>query len=71
MVLQARRVLERVRGTPHVAAEFEDMRRHAEAAQSRMLASRFLILQRQYRPQLVLSALCTFFQLWTGRQLVP
>lgn len=63
---EARRVLERIRGSADVAAEYEDMCRYAQVARRQSNSSRLLIFQRQYRPQLVLAALCTSFQLWTG-----
>lgn len=64
--MQARQVLEEMRGTLNVLPEFEDMQQHADIARKQLERSWLLILQRQHRPQLVLSALCPFFQLWTG-----
>jgi hypothetical protein len=58
-------VLEKVRGTSEVDAEFEDM--CDAAAEARKITNPYRnILQRQYRPQLCLSILIPFFQQFTG-----
>ena len=47
---QARRTLERVRGTPHVDAEFADI---VEAVENSKNVSKGAIFQKKYRPVLV------------------
>lgn len=64
---QARRVLERVRGTTDVDAEYADIQQ--AAAQSRQytqLESWRNLLQRRHRPSLVLAAVVPVAQQWTG-----
>ncbi|KAL3148694.1 species-specific tRNA processing [Trebouxia sp. C0009 RCD-2024] len=62
-VEQARRVLERVRGTPNVDAEFADI---VEAVENGKKVNKFAIFQRKYRPVLTGSILIPFFQQFTG-----
>ena len=47
---QARRTLERVRGTPNVDAEFADI---VEAVENGKHVNKFAIFQKKYRPVLV------------------
>lgn len=63
---EARRVLEKVRGTKNVDAEFEDLKDASE--QARAITSPFrTLLKRKYRPQLVIGALAIpAFQQLTG-----
>ena len=64
-VEQARRTLERVRGTPNVDAEFADI---VEAVENGKTANKFAIFQRKYRPVLVSGhqKLCTMSNLLMG-----
>ena len=59
-------MLERIRGTLEVEDEFMNLCGHAQRAQRQQESSWLLIVQRRYRPQLVLAALCPVFQLFTG-----
>jgi MFS family permease len=63
---EARKVLERVRGTKNIEAEFEDLKDASEIAQA--VKSPFkILLKRKYRPQLVIGALgIPAFQQLTG-----
>ncbi|XP_027342662.1 sugar transport protein 14-like isoform X2 [Abrus precatorius] len=63
---EARKVLERVRGTKNVDAEFEDLKEASEEAQA--VKSPFkTLLKRKYRPQLIIGALgIPAFQQLTG-----
>ncbi|KAG8381556.1 hypothetical protein BUALT_Bualt06G0133900 [Buddleja alternifolia] len=62
---KAKRLLQRIRGTENVQAEFDDLITASEA--SRTLKSPFkTILERKYRPQLVMSIAIPFFQQVTG-----
>ena len=58
-------VLSRIRGTPHVEEELEDM---AEAARVANLAPHPMrnLFKAQYRPQLVISLMFMMFQQFTG-----
>ncbi|GLJ30126.1 hypothetical protein SUGI_0595850 [Cryptomeria japonica] len=62
---KAKAMLQRIRGTPNVEAELEDL---VEAsATSKMVDQPFRnILKRQYRPQFVMALLIPFFQQLTG-----
>lgn len=62
---QGRRLLERVRGTPKVDAEYEDIVVASEQA-NRINNSFRNLLQRKNRPQLVMSLLLPLFQQLTG-----
>lgn len=81
-VEQARRVLERVRGTPNVDAEFADI---VDAVENGKKVNKFAIFQRKYRPVLVsglaikcvyarsaiqVQGICCPFMLLTRSQLV-
>ncbi|KAF3648295.1 hypothetical protein FXO38_18240 [Capsicum annuum] len=60
-----KRILQRVRGTNDVQAEFDDLILASEIAKS--ITNPFKnILQRKYRPQLVMSIAIPFFQQVTG-----
>jgi len=63
---EARKVLEKVRGTKNVDAEFEDLKEASEEA--RAVKSPFkTLLKRKYRPQLIIGALgIPAFQQLTG-----
>ncbi|XP_010276692.1 PREDICTED: sugar transport protein 14 [Nelumbo nucifera] len=63
---EGRRNLEKIRGTPNVDAEFEDLKDASEAA--RAIKNPFYnLLQRKYRPQLIIGALgIPAFQQLTG-----
>lgn len=63
---EARKVLEKVRGTKNVDAEFEDLKDASELAQA--VKSPFkVLLKRKYRPQLIIGALgIPAFQQLTG-----
>ncbi|DBA92501.1 hypothetical protein WJX77_004796 [Trebouxia sp. C0004] len=60
---QARRTLERVRGTSNVDAEFADIVEAVDASRS---ANKMAIFQRKYRPVLTGAVLIPFFQQFTG-----
>ncbi|CAL8468665.1 g8205 [Coccomyxa elongata] len=62
---RARHVLERCRGVPQVDVEFEDI---VEAArQSNLIKNPYLnILQRKYRPQLIIACIFMIFQQFDG-----
>lgn len=58
-------VLSRIRGTPHIEEELEDM---AEAARIANLAPHPMrnLFKAQYRPQLIISLMFMMFQQFTG-----
>ncbi|KAL0044379.1 hypothetical protein WJX82_003170 [Trebouxia sp. C0006] len=60
---QARRTLERVRGTPNVDAEFTDIVEAVDASRS---VNKMAILQKKYRPILTGAILIPFFQQFSG-----
>uniref|UniRef100_A0A0D6R2X7 Major facilitator superfamily (MFS) profile domain-containing protein n=1 Tax=Araucaria cunninghamii TaxID=56994 RepID=A0A0D6R2X7_ARACU len=62
---KAKAMLERIRGTPNVHAEFDDL---IEASQNSETVQRPFrnILTRKYRPQLVMAIFIPFFQQMTG-----
>ncbi|XP_022762457.1 sugar transport protein 10-like [Durio zibethinus] len=62
---KARKMLQKIRGTQHVDAEFQDLIDASEAAK-KVDHSWRNILQPRYRPQLVLCILIPFFQQLTG-----
>ncbi|XVF67013.1 hypothetical protein PTKIN_Ptkin10aG0086400 [Pterospermum kingtungense] len=62
---KARKMLQKVRGTHHVDAEFQDLIDASEAAKKVKYPWKN-ILQPRYRPQLVLCVLIPFFQQLTG-----
>ncbi|DBB06107.1 TPA: species-specific tRNA processing [Trebouxia sp. C0006] len=60
---QARRTLERVRGTPNVDAEFADIVEAVDASRS---VNKMAIFQKKYRPVLTGAILIPFFQQFSG-----
>lgn len=62
---RARHVLQKIRGTENVDEEFQDLLDASEVAKQVSNPWRN-ILQRQYRPQLVITLLIAFFQQLTG-----
>ncbi|KAA3462504.1 sugar transport protein 11-like [Gossypium australe] len=66
---KARQMLQKVRGTQHVDAEFQDLLDATEAAK-KVDHPWTNILQPRYRPQLVLCILIPFFQQLTGINVV-
>ncbi|KAG8381558.1 hypothetical protein BUALT_Bualt06G0134100 [Buddleja alternifolia] len=66
---KAKTLLQKIRGTENVEAEFDDLIKASEA--SRTIKHPFKkILERQYRPQLVMSIAIPFFQQVTGINLI-
>lgn len=64
---QARRILERLRGTPQVDAEFNDIVQGVESSKNiRMRESWALLFTKRYSPMLVVTILINMFQQWTG-----
>lgn len=66
---KARQMLQKIRGTQHVDAEFQDLIDATEAAK-KVEHPWTNILQPRYRPQLVLCILIPFFQQLTGINVV-
>ncbi|XP_030456588.1 sugar transport protein 10-like [Syzygium oleosum] len=62
---EAKRMLQKVRGTEHVDHEFQDLVRASEAA-SKVQHPWRNIFEPRYRPQLVICFLVPFFQQFTG-----
>lgn len=62
---RAKRILQRVRGTEDVQAEFDDLIKASEISKTIKHPFRNII-QRKYRPQLVMSIAIPFFQQVTG-----
>ncbi|XP_031374148.1 sugar transport protein 10-like [Punica granatum] len=62
---EAKRMLQKIRGTENVDAEFEDLIAASEAAQKVQQPWKNMFLPR-YRPQLVICSLIPFFQQITG-----
>lgn len=67
--IEGRRVLEKIRGTENVDAEFEDMVDASELAQSIKHPFRN-ILKRRNRPQLIMAILMPTFQILTGINII-
>ncbi|XP_016579855.2 sugar carrier protein A isoform X2 [Capsicum annuum] len=67
--VEGRRVLEKIRGTENVEAEFEDMVDASELAQSIKHPFRN-ILKRRNRPQLIMAILMPTFQILTGINII-
>lgn len=63
---KGRKVLERIRGTTDVDAEFIDLCDAAEMSRNIQGRPIFNIFKKQYRPQLVFSVLIPFFQQFDG-----
>lgn len=64
-VEDGRKVLERIRGTPHVDVEFEDIQEAVEVSKAVKNPYR-TIIKRRYWPQLVISVFIPMFQQLTG-----
>lgn len=62
---KAKHVLERVRGTPNVQAEYDDLLKATSASKTSKNPFE-AIIQRKYRPQLVMAVAIPIFQLVTG-----
>ncbi|KAL0911253.1 hypothetical protein M5K25_019380 [Dendrobium thyrsiflorum] len=62
---EARSMLRRIRGTDYIHAEFEDIKAASEESKTVKHPWRNII-QRRYRPQLVMSVFIPFFQQLTG-----
>ncbi|GER39166.1 major facilitator superfamily protein [Striga asiatica] len=61
----AREMLEKIRGTPNVDDEFADLVEASQASQQ-VDSPLKTLLERKYRPHLVITALIPFFQQFTG-----
>ncbi|CAI0416342.1 unnamed protein product [Linum tenue] len=67
---KAKQMLQKIRGTDDVDAEFEDLVRASAAAKKIDRPMRRLLTERRYRPQLVFCTLIPFFQQVTGINVV-
>eukprot|EP00208_Stichococcus_sp_RCC1054_P006464 CAMPEP_0206148778 /NCGR_PEP_ID=MMETSP1473-20131121/37430_1 /ASSEMBLY_ACC=CAM_ASM_001109 /TAXON_ID=1461547 /ORGANISM="Stichococcus sp, Strain RCC1054" /LENGTH=462 /DNA_ID=CAMNT_0053546201 /DNA_START=189 /DNA_END=1578 /DNA_ORIENTATION=+ len=63
---EARRVLTKLRGTPNIDVEYEDIVLAVEAAQAVKENPWKTLMRPQYRPQLIITCLMPFFQQFTG-----
>eukprot|EP00887_Chlorella_sp_A99_P004092 scaffold23.g4092.t1 len=73
MAKEGRAVLERIRGTAEVDAEFDDISYAAESAKkiSQPQAWKNILTKREYRPSLVLAIAIPTLQQWTGEGCAP